>query len=214
MRIDSAHMRTYTTHMDFSQPSSPFLQGAEAAVVEVLSRSDGGLTGRQLARIAKIPESTCRLALGRLSDLGLAHVRGAGRAHLFSLNRSHISWPTAESAITTRTRLFERYTELVQAHGDEIDLILFGSTARQDATPDSDVDLLLVTPDDLDATDLISALGERTYDWTGNHAQVYALARSEFLDHVASSDPIVASWRRDGIALTGRSIDSMMRSVA
>lgn len=198
--------------MDLSQPSSPFLRGADAAVVDILSRSDGGLTGRRVARIAGIPESTCRLALGRLSDMGLVHVREAGRAHLFALNRSHISWPTAESAITTRQRLFERYADLVRAHGDEIDLILFGSVARQDATAESDVDLLLVVPDGIDATELISVVGERTYDWTGNHAQIYALSHSEVRDHVVNADPVVASWQRDGITLAGRSIDSITRS--
>lgn len=50
--------------------------------------------------------------------------------------------------------------------GDRFRLVLFGSRANGTAQPDSDVDLLVVLPDELDTFDLKEKIRDAVYDFS------------------------------------------------
>ncbi len=98
--------------------------------------------------------------------------------------------------------------------GEGITLAIFGSVARGEATTDSDLDLLLVVPDDWsvdDADRLADDLRRDARDWTGNLVQVYCTARSDLDVAVRADDPIVASWERDAVTVLGDDVRRLVR---
>lgn len=62
----------------FSAPS-------HIAMMGVLNHITQGVSGKELARRAEINARTCRLALGRLDQLGLVENMGTGKIKLFKL---------------------------------------------------------------------------------------------------------------------------------
>lgn len=201
--------------MDLANPASPFLSANEAVVLRTLGRTSSSLTGRKVAALAGVPATTARRILDRFTELGVVTVAPLGSSYAYTINSDHVAWPTVQSALETRQRLFDRWCELVIELGPAgSDLVLFGSAARGDGNADSDFDLLLVTPDGEDPEELIWALGERTWAWTRREGQVYHLSRSELADHVRRAEPLVAGWRADGIRIAGRPISTLLRSVA
>ena len=83
---------------------------------------------------------------------------------------------------------------------------LYGSLARREATSDSDVDVLLVFPDDRDTEHIIDfahGLSGSIEAWTGNRGQIYSVTRSELADMVRRGDSIVTSLRSDAMSLVG-----------
>ncbi|HWD82708.1 MAG TPA: hypothetical protein VG497_27595, partial [Kribbella sp.] len=90
---------------------------------------------------------------------------------------------------------------------------VYGAIARGDGDLDSDVDLLLIRPDDHDAEDAIwtaqvGRLMQSVVDLTGNAAHVFELGRSELAGHL-STDAILNDWAEPSIRLAGVPLDHL-----
>jgi predicted nucleotidyltransferase len=95
--------------------------------------------------------------------------------------------------------------------------VLFGSFARREGGPESDVDLLLIRPDALAEDD--AAWMRQRYDlarqlewWTGNNAQIVELTSAELDRAVEQGDDLIAAVRRDGYILVGPTLRSLLAS--
>lgn len=86
--------------------------------------------------------------------------------------------------------------------------VLYGSFARHDGAAESDLDLLLVRPDDVDDDNdawsrqrqILAAAAER---WTGNRTHVLELSVAELASAVDQDEALVASLREDARVLLG-----------
>ena len=81
---------------------------------------------------------------------------------------------------------------------------MYGSTARGDGDRGSDIDLLLVVPDNTnDATwaAQIGGLAGTIRDLTGNHAEIIEYTRKAFRAVGQSGSPFIANLRADGVDL-------------
>jgi predicted nucleotidyltransferase len=92
-----------------------------------------------------------------------------------------------------------------------VSLVLFGSAARRDGDADSDVDLLLIRPDDLGSdnegwSDQLYELAGAVERWTGNTVQFVELSKTEFEGAVRRAEPLVEHIMADGVTLAGRSL--------
>lgn len=106
------------------------------------------LSGRDIARRSSVSHPSATATLRSLLDLGLVRVRRARRADYYELNREHV---LAEGL----SRLFDREAhlrdELIGAIRDELvhhrlpvsEAYLFGSAARGEQQPGSDIDVAL-----------------------------------------------------------------------
>lgn len=129
------------------RPLAVFYEPRRVRVLDVLLVAADELSGRAIAALAGISPTTANLALGELADAGLVTSRPVGRATL---------WRTAERAtVLEQLRAVARAGEdevcdiLVDALGSEpVSITLYGSTARGTAGANSDVDLLVVAPDE------------------------------------------------------------------
>ena len=195
--------------MNLSDPLSSFMGGLDAVALRVVARSNAEFTGRQVARLAAIgTPANIRLSLLRLAAIGLIRVVPTPHATMYSANREHILWPAIEIAINAREELGKRISGFADTTApDGVTITLYGSVARKESTSESDVDLLVVFPDavELNVRDVfVTALRDGVQLWSGNDAQIYDVTESALSTLREEEDPIVASWRTDGIVLYGK----------
>lgn len=201
-------------HMNLSEPLEGLLPPMEAAALRVLSRTDAGLSGRQVQAVAGVGSTSgAHRALTRLARTGLISVESRPPSLVYRPNRRHVLWRAVEEALQARDRVIDEIRrffadELPEEVPDDLRVTatLYGSVARRDSTPDSDVDVLVVFPEGFgpDArADLILRLAERIEELTGNAAQVNAMDRSEYRRREADSDTFLVNVLRDGIHLFG-----------
>lgn len=145
--------------------------------------------------------------VNELSVTGLVSAERVGQALLVSLNRKHLAAEPLMALVALRGRLVERLTAELASWPELGGAWLFGSTARGDGGPNSDVDLLLVaeaTLDDDNWAEATARLIDCVRIWTGNHVQLVEHTRRSFARLVKTRNPLIASLRVDGIALTPR----------
>lgn len=197
--------------MHLGSPLSTLTGHLDAAVIRVLARTHTTLNGRQIHRLAGVGSPFgINSALSRLVSGGLATASIKPHATLYRLNRDHILWPTVEAALGALAELRSRIQRYAAEHGPaEVTVILFGSVARGDATSDSDVDLLVIVPDDTtneESDSFIYELSERVRMWTGNIAQIIGMTCTEFRESSGREDALVDEWLTEGEVLIGNAI--------
>ncbi|TQL66703.1 nucleotidyltransferase-like protein [Nocardioides albertanoniae] len=191
--------------MDLSFPYATLVPSLDGPVLQVLARSGKPLSGRQIQRIAErgsVP-GVARV-LDRLVDSGLVVAERTGAAILYSVNRDHLVWPAVDTIMSLREDLFGRIAATVRDWRPlPAKAVVFGSAARADGGPDSDIDILLVHGDDEPSSwaDEQYALGQQIARWTGNHAQFVIVDERRWQDMIAEGDPLVRSVERDGVDL-------------
>jgi predicted nucleotidyltransferase len=188
----------------------------DAPVLAVLARTRRPLTGRQVHQLAGAgSESGVRKVLARLAAQGLVHASEAGQAKLYVANREHVAWPAVDILCSLKSTLLDRLRDQIRSWAvPPRAAALFGSAARGDGGTSSDIDVLLVRPDEVDAADetwcrQVDVFRDRVEAWTGNHCQVYEVDSTglrEHAGHAEREEPIVAEWRRDAIPLFGEDL--------
>lgn len=186
-------------------------------MVAVLVRTTRGLTGREVARLARRGSQRGVLsALERLVDHGLVAREEAGPSFLYTLNRDHLAVPAVEALAGMRATLWARLRTLVDAWDPAaMHVSVFGSAARAEGDTVSDIDILIVRPDAVDPEDprwraQVADLAEQVRLWTGNHAGIAEVAAGD-LPRLAQQQPVLAeNLRADSIALLGPPISELV----
>jgi predicted nucleotidyltransferase len=204
--------------MDVSHPIRAVVPTLDGPVLEVLARTTSPLTGREVHRLLGIGSlNGVRLALSRLVRQGLVRVEERAAAYFYLANRDHLAWPAVETLAGIRHSLVERLREelrswvLQPSHAS-----MFGSTARGDGDDGSDIDILLIRPDqvgedDSPWADQVDRLRDLVQAWTGNHCQVFQLDLARLSEHVSAQDPLIGEWRRDAVKLAGEDLRVILR---
>lgn len=193
--------------MDLRSPIRVIAPRLEGDVLRVLVAADSEFTGRQVHGLVGhgSPEGI-RQALKRLVDEGVVDQRGAGRALLYRFNREHIAAPCIEGLTRLREQLIRRMRdEIATWEVQPVVAALFGSAARGDAGPKSDLDLFFVRPDDADEDRWerqIADFAERTTRWTGNDARPLEFGEEE-LGGASSREPVISDILEHGVVLAG-----------
>lgn len=179
-------------------------------VLRVLRRTTRALTGRQVARLVRTgSQPTVNSALRRLTVEGIVHAEEAGSAYLYALNREHLAAPAVELLADLRSELERRLrAELAEWEIAPVHASIFGSAARGDGDPLSDVDVLIVRPRTVDDEDprwreQLARLSDRILAWTGNHAGLSEVSEDDVRRLQRERPPIVDELRRDAITIAG-----------
>jgi hypothetical protein len=161
-----------------------------------------------------------RLALNRLAEQGLVETLEAPPAVLYTLNREHIAAPVAVALVGLSGALLERLREaLATWEVSALHASLFGSAARSDGDPSSDIDLFVVRPASADSEDQIwraqlEALSHSITRWTGNHAGIAEVGEEQLAELAANRPPIVRDLEDDAITLVGSDARALFAAVA
>ena len=184
--------------MLFDVPFSGLIPGAKGAVLDVLLRTGKPMTGRHIAAMVGDKHSlyAVQTALRELVAIGLVEAETYGRSTLHRLNGQHALVPSLRALVSPVAILRQVVQEASQ--GAEA-VILFGSIARGEAGPASDVDLAVLAPAGWDGA---LALQDAVWQRLGNNCDILVFTADEFLAKVGL-EPVVGDILRDGIALVG-----------
>lgn len=192
----------------------------DAPVLTTLAGTTQPMSGREVWRLPGGSDRGVRLVLARLARHGLVHVDRRGNAAYYTANRGHLAWDAIEELILLRRRLHSRLRDELEtwafppAHAS-----LFGSAARGDGGPDSDIDLLLVSDGDVGPVqedlwdEQVTELAQKVEAWTGNDCQTFDLTPAQLLEHVLAEDRLIDNIVRDSVLLFGRPLQTYLREL-
>ncbi|MEN8040770.1 MAG: nucleotidyltransferase domain-containing protein [Actinomycetota bacterium] len=190
--------------MDTSHPINTLIPSLAGRVLEVLVGTTRPLSGREISRLVPDGASVAGVAvvLKDLTASGLVSQLEAGNSVLNTLNREHLLAPAILEAVGGHRILIEKLADLAgSVEPAPMHAILFGSVARRQAGPDSDIDLAFVFPDaaDIDAAGAsVSQLADTLETMTGNHVDALLYSSSEFGLLADVSPDLAEAIRRDG----------------
>ncbi|POH60167.1 nucleotidyltransferase domain-containing protein [Arthrobacter glacialis] len=205
--------------MDLSHPAYDLFGRSTARILQRLAAVNDGLTGRRLSQLAEVSLSSTQRILARLENVGLIETQPVGRAVIYSVNRNHLLWTVIDSAFDVTRKVEELVTEIVQNYSDvEMTVALYGSFARGEAGPDSDLDIVVIWLSGMDENTQSAVLGElseQLFRATGNSVEIIDLPLPDLQRMATENDPLVASWKREAKTLTqGPDLRELLKLVA
>jgi predicted nucleotidyltransferase len=203
--------------MDMAVPYASVIAPLHGRVLGVLAGTTRQLTGREVARLAGTSQSAAQQVLHKLTEHGLLteEEAGARAAYLYTLNREHLAVEPVLALLRLRSILFDRIRSEVEAwevvpHHASV----FGSAARGDGDTESDIDVFVVRPAEVDEENKqwrsqLDRLSERIGAWTGNHAGIATVSQRDVRRLTRERPPIVRELETDAVVLLGPSIKDM-----
>lgn len=181
--------------MDLTHPIRSVVPSLTGPVLQALAQSSAPASLSEVhRRAADGSVSGVRLVLESLVEQGVVTHSPAG----YLLNTEHLAFPAISLLAELRTAFNDRLREWAEQHTSQVQAVgVYGSMARRDGTPDSDIDLLLVAPEEADRDALRDDLSERITAWTGNAAQVLVFTPGQVEQMRRDRDPLFASWERE-----------------
>jgi predicted nucleotidyltransferase len=187
------------------------------AILRALYMSGSGMTGRQIARMSGVAVQATHDALARFAEVGLVRWLPAGRAHLYQLNRDHYLFaqgilPLLEAEGEFRSRIKAILKRALEGH--VISAAIFGSAARGDDRPDSDLDLLLIVEHRKDrekAQDRAGAVFDRLKNEFGVTLSAISFGRAEFVAGYRKGKSFFQNVVREGETVTGKELGAVVR---
>lgn len=134
--------------MDLGDPTRAVTPTLDGPVLAVLASAGRPMTvGNVAAQAARGSEIGIRRSLARLVEQGIVVATDVGRNRVHELNREHVAADVAVLLSGLRLEMWKRFrTTLAKWKPRPIYACAFGSAARGDGGPDSDIDILLVHP--------------------------------------------------------------------
>lgn len=193
------------------------LEPAERRVLRALDRRDAGLSGRALARVTGLTQSSAQRALVRLRARGVVLAEPVPPALTYRINRDHVAWTALAELVDLPERLRQRAAALIERWTvPPVSAILYGSVARGEASPGSDVDVLLVRPagirtDESTWQEQVAALGDAVRRWTGLPASVIELSVTEARRGLAGGEGYLLDAAATGLVVAGQPLRQIGR---
>jgi|SRR5580700_8182130 predicted nucleotidyltransferase len=193
--------------MQLNRPLATITPTLDGDILAVLAQHEVTFTAGQLHRIIdRYSEEGIRKVLLRLARQGIVQSTKVGAAHAYQLNREHL----AADSIIQLAHLAQALFLKIEKYLEDWDLkpqyaAIFGSAARGTMSDESDIDILLVRPDNaqIDIWDAqVSALTSDVSRWTGNDVRPLEYTASELL--AARDELVVRDVMRDGLTVAGR----------
>ena len=134
--------------MDLTDPTRCVAPSLDTAILAVLAASGRPLTVGEVAlNAARGSEIGIRRSMARLVEQGIVKATEMGRNRVHEINDDHVAAPIALLLAGLRLELWKRMRhELGEWNPKPSVACVFGSAARREGGPDSDIDVLLVHP--------------------------------------------------------------------
>lgn len=170
------------------------------------------ITGRGIARELDMSHATCIRSLNNLVDLGILMRKRVGSSATFEIAESSaLITDILEPAFRAESQLLQGLVDTMLAgiKGKCIAVYLLGSVAREEDTPSSDVDMLIILKDPGGRHSVEEAL-------EGNKEQAYLRYRlgvsaitydvEQFHKMKAHKNPLISEVVKEGILLFGKEV--------
>lgn len=205
--------------MDLSSPIRSVIPSVHGAVLAVLARSDVPLSGRRTAELTGGRASQARVnqVLRELTVAGLVLRDEHPPAYLYRLNREHLAAGAVVALADLREQLLSQIRDTVKGWEEPaVAVWLFGSAARGDGGPASDIDVLVLRPDTVDEDEpswlrQVDDLAAQVATWTGNHCEVLEYSTEQFAGLVAAGEPLTSDLRTEALRISGDTVERRLR---
>lgn len=201
--------------MDFVHPVNAVIPGAQGHVLAVLAETSAELNLRTVARLAGVSASQASRVMPGLVELGLVERREVPPSLLFRLNRENEAARIVVELAQLRDNVLQR---IGAAAGDlpqpPASIIVFGSFARREADRTSDIDVVVVRPDEVDPdddtwTEGIDGWREKARAIAGNDVEVIQIGLTAAVGKLSDGGHLWEEIARDGTAIFGASLDEL-----
>ena len=189
-----------------NRPFATVTPTLDGDVLAVLAAHDVTFTTGQIHRVLNAySEEGIRKVLVRLVSQGVVLSERIGNAYAYRLNTAHL----AAKPIVELAKLFDTFLKRLEEklggwQYPPLYAAVFGSAVRGTMTPDSDIDLFLVsapgTPDAVWAQQ-VNELASAVTAWTGNDARVVEYTEIELKS--ARTEPMVHDVLERGLTVAG-----------
>ena len=161
-------------------------------------------TIRELAKFSNKDHSAINYAIKELEDHSIIYLERHGRSTLITLNQNSILTKLLEQSFIFESNALNELIKDIKKilNKKVISCILFGSVARKEERPDSDVDLLVITNNKKLIKNLIYEKQKYFIEKYGNVIQVQMYTRKQFNKNI----PFVKTIGKDYIIITGEDI--------
>lgn len=181
----------------------------------------GAVSGREARELAGVrSQSGAQQALMQLAQLGILHEERIRGARLYRVNREHHLVPAIRALFEAEQSRAGAVRDVVRQQLESKDLlvrvhfvVLFGSVARGDARPDSDVDLLVVTDSaryTARVSDALHEAAERAERTLGVRLSPLVMALPRLRERYRAGDPLLHNIETEGRVLLGSSLRDMV----
>lgn len=181
-----------------------------------LWRSGAPHTGRELARAVGLDPKNASIVLRELTAGGLVSRRRAGRAYLYSLNSANYVVSDILSRLfeSERSWLQVLATEIREVAGRHVDaIVLYGSLARRQAGPGSDIDFLVVVRSQADPAVILERINShrlRLEERYGRPVSVLVMRRSALRQKAQAGDRFVLDVLAQGQVVAGKPLSELV----
>ncbi len=201
--------------MDFAEPIVALIPGTTGRVLAVLTGTERELSTRAIARLASVSHAQAARVLPGLAELGVVERRDVPPASLYRLVPEHVAAGAlialGRAPLTFIEDLAERVAALQPPPGC---VAAFGSFARHQARADSDVDLLVVRPTNVDADDaawrdVVDAIRGGAERLSGNRVEILEVAQRDVRTLIRSKRPLWHEIVRDAVVVYGPPLNEL-----
>lgn len=191
---------------------------AHVRTLRELSRHGGELSAPSLTLRTKLSKRAVQLSLQALETMQIVEGLGSARSRLYRLQRNHPLAPAVAALFRAEEERFDAVLDAIrsaaQRGGERVLAVwLYGSVARGQDRPDSDLDVAVVA-DAADPSALISTFREALQDAETKlafSASAVALGCEDVIRLAAERDGWWAEVVRDALAVVGDPPDVLLR---
>lgn len=182
-----------------------------------LSLHTEGLTGRALGILVKTSPFKINRELRHLVAQGIITESVVGRAHLYRFQREHIlAQKLILPALEFERSCIENLGKGLYQRLDPspLSIILYGSVARKEEGPQSDIDLLLVYAEEGKELGRLTVIGDLVSEWLqrtyGNPVSIRRVWISDFQHRAAERDSLIRTIIKEGRSIAGLSLTEVL----
>ena len=191
-------------------------QKSKLKALRFLSNFKREVSIRELSREIKITPPNLSVVLNDLEKQGLLVSRHIGASIVFTLNRGHflveeIIVPLFEKEKGSKAELGRKIKKSLDFQYES--LILFGSIARGQEHPGSDIDLAVIIDDKSNADKAESETlkaNSAIFKKFGNSLSPVVIKQKDFVRKLKSKDKLIASIAKEGLLIAGKSVGELI----
>jgi predicted nucleotidyltransferase len=201
--------------MNLSEPLAVVSPTLDGPVLAAFVRSGRALSGREVHRLCgRGSPSGVHKVLRRLVAQGIVRADERAAETLYELNPAHLAALAIESIVRTPERLVEHLRHSLRSWRPRaLHASLFGSFARGQAGPESDIDLLLVRKGRVTPPweRHVVGLQETVQAMTGNHLEVLEWSLTEL--RAQRQSPLLRHLLEQSLHLDGQPLAQLLATV-
>jgi len=190
-------------------------------ILRTMFRYPGEFTGRHIARLCGLPQTSVQTHLKKLADNDILKINYIGRSRIFSLNEENMLFQPLRELFLAEDKIVSQLVSLIKSfikndpklRDSLINASIYGSILTTEARPDSDIDLLLLFKDKKDekiAEGCFSELEAKIYKLFGNRFHLFSTNINDLISLKVSDKSIFHSLK-SAHSIYGKELDELIR---